>query len=76
MDPSELTLTISPSLTKAVPNHVASKTVASAALGSSSKVERVNLEPIYIQLKAALGDHWTEYKQAVNFFVQGGIMRL
>lgn len=50
--------------------------VSSAALGSSSKVDRVNLEPIYTQLKAALGDNWAEYKLALSHFVRGENMRM
>lgn len=71
MNPAELTLNISPAFI----NNVGNKTLAAAALGSSSKVERVNLEPIYTQLKAALGDNWSEYKTALSHFVKGEDMR-
>lgn len=36
-------------------------------------MERINLEPIYTQLKAALGDGWTEYKAALSAFVLGSL---
>ncbi|KAF2173370.1 hypothetical protein M409DRAFT_61813 [Zasmidium cellare ATCC 36951] len=71
MNPAELSLsTIAPAVT----NHVGGKTIAqqgAAALGGNSKVERVNLEPIYLQLKAALGEGWGEYKLALGQFVKG-----
>ncbi|KAK4497727.1 hypothetical protein PRZ48_010380 [Zasmidium cellare] len=71
MNPAELSLsTIAPTIT----NNVGGKTIAAqaAALGnSSSKIERVNLEPIYLQLKTALGEHWGEYKLALAEFVKG-----
>lgn len=34
-------------------------------------IPRVDLEPIYTQLKAALGDHWADYKAAISAFILG-----
>jgi hypothetical protein len=34
-------------------------------------VPRLDLEPIYTELKAAIGDKWTEYKQATSGFLLG-----
>ncbi|KAL3457723.1 transcriptional regulator of RNA polII, SAGA, subunit-domain-containing protein [Aspergillus heterothallicus] len=34
-------------------------------------VPRLDLEPIYTELKAAVGDKWTEYKQATSDFLLG-----
>jgi transcriptional coactivator HFI1/ADA1 len=66
MNPADLTLTISPSLTnRPLP------TAAVAPRNGKIPVPRVDLEPIYTQLKAALGDQWTEYKAAINAFVLG-----
>jgi len=74
MNPADLTLpTISPTLS--------AKTLAtshpSAQKNSSTgkvPVSRVELEPIYTQLKAALGaDQWAEYKAALNAFVLGNL---
>lgn len=69
MNPADLTLNISPSLSsKAIP------TPAVGALrNGKTPVPRVDLESIYIQLKAALGEGWNEYKGAVAGFVLGGI---
>jgi transcriptional coactivator HFI1/ADA1 len=66
MNPADLTLTISPSLTN--------KTLAIATVAHKNgklPVARVDLEPIYTQLKGALGDGWNDYKAAVSAFVLG-----
>ncbi|KAH9828120.1 Transcriptional regulator of RNA polII, SAGA, subunit [Teratosphaeria destructans] len=72
MNPADLTLpTISPTLTNktlATPQSNGAKNGA-----SRTSIPRVDLEPIYTQLKSALGDLWTEYKTAVNAFVCGNI---
>ena len=34
-------------------------------------VQRVDLEPLYTSLKGAIGDHWSEYKEAISLFVLG-----
>ncbi|KAI9836817.1 MAG: hypothetical protein M1819_000982 [Sarea resinae] len=34
-------------------------------------VQRIDLEPLYTSLKAAVGDHWVEYKEAISSFVLG-----
>ncbi|KAL4917453.1 transcriptional regulator of RNA polII, SAGA, subunit-domain-containing protein [Aspergillus aurantiobrunneus] len=34
-------------------------------------VPRLDLEPIYTELKAAIGDKWTEYKEATTLFLLG-----
>lgn len=68
MNPADLTLAIvSPSFTsKTLP------TPQSSALKNGKvPVPRVDLEPIYTQLKAALGDQWADYKAAINAFVLG-----
>ena len=64
MNPAELSLaTISPAIT----NNVGGKTIAQASLAAngSSKIERVNLEPIYLQLKAALGGGLAESRWSI-----------
>lgn len=69
MNPADLTLpAISPGLT----------TKSSLALSASlpqkngkAPVPRVDVEPVYTLLKAALCDHWVEYKAAINAFVLG-----
>ena len=67
MNPADLSITISPTLTtKAL-------TTPSTTLNKNGKipVPRVDLEPIYVQLKAVLGDQWADYKAAVNAFTLG-----
>lgn len=68
MNPADLTLGISP-------GSLSSKPIP-APLNTTLKngkipVPRVDLEPIYTQLKGALGDQWADYKAAINAFVLG-----
>ena len=67
MNPADLTLSISPTLTsKQIP-----APLLVAQKNGKVPVPRVDLEPIYTQLKSALGDQWGDYKAAVNSFVCG-----
>lgn len=34
-------------------------------------VPRLDLEPIYTELKAAIGDNWAEYKESTALFLLG-----
>lgn len=34
-------------------------------------VPRLDFEPIYTELKLAVGEHWVEYKEAVTLFLLG-----
>lgn len=65
MNPADLTLNTSPSLSN--------RPLAGPSLTKNGKtpVPRVDLEPIYTQLKGALGDQWPDYKAAVCAFVLG-----
>lgn len=71
MNPADLTLpSFSPTLTsKTLPTPQ-----SSAQKNGKIPVPRVDLEPIYTQLKAALGDQWADYKAAVNQFMLGTLM--
>ncbi|KAF2764203.1 hypothetical protein EJ03DRAFT_355980 [Teratosphaeria nubilosa] len=72
MNPADLTLpTISPTLTNKTLATPQSNGLKNGA--SRTSIPRVDLEPIYTQLKSALGELWTEYKTAVNAFVCGNI---
>lgn len=62
MNPADLTL----SKPTPAPLSIAPKT-------GKAPVPRVDLEPIYIQLKGALGEQWAEYKTAINAFVLGNL---
>ena len=67
MNPADLTLNTSPTLTsRPIP-----APLLTAQRNGKVPVPRVDLEPIYTQLKGALGDHWADYKVAVNNFVCG-----
>lgn len=45
------------------PSQKAPKTVSTA--------QRIDLEPLYTSLKAAIGDHWTKYKDALRLYILG-----
>lgn len=60
----------------AIASSKGSATNAPATQKSSSKalisVPRLELEPAYTELKAAIGDNWSEYKQSTALFLLGG----
>lgn len=69
MNPADLTLSISPSVTsKSIPT-----ALSIAPKAGKAPVPRVDLEPIYTQLKGALGENWADYKTAINQFVLGNL---
>lgn len=82
MNPADLTLpSESPTLASKAfptPNSVQQKanglglSINGAPNGKPS-VPRVDLEPIYSQLKSTLGDKWAEYKTAIAAFIMGQI---
>ena len=37
----------------------------------NNAIQRIDLEPLYTSLKIAIGDHWTEYKEAVSLYILG-----
>ena len=47
----------------ALPSQKTPKTVSSA--------QRIDLEPLYTSLKAAIGDNWGTYKDALSLFILG-----
>lgn len=71
MNPADLSLPgISPTLT------TKNLSLNTSLLGKSGKVPvpRIDVEPIYVQLKSALGDHWNDYKAALGAFVLGMVI--
>lgn len=68
MNPADLTLNTSPTLSASL--------LHKNGLVAAAKVQipRVDIEPIYTQLKGALGDGWTDYKTALSAFVLGMMM--
>jgi len=49
----------------------ASATPAQKAPKAPNTVQRIDLEPLYTSLKAAIGDQWGKYKEATSLFVLG-----
>ena len=60
-----------------LPPSLASRTNGSSAQATqkaskpNNAAQRVDLEPLYTSLKTAIGDHWTEYKEAVSLYILG-----
>lgn len=75
MNPADFSATISPS--NFSKNELGSSKngggIAILPPVGRTAVERINLEPIYTQLKAALGESWNDYKAALGAFVKGGL---
>lgn len=68
MNPADLTLSISPGSLSAKP---VPAPLTTTQKNGKTPVPRVDLEPVYTQLKGALGDQWGDYKAAINAFVLG-----
>lgn len=76
IDPAALSRTDSiPQLSAAsLGNSKANVTTAPLSVKTTKTVnsaQRIDLEPIYTSLKAAVGDRWGEYKEAMSLFVLG-----
>lgn len=76
IDPAALSRTDSTSAATAIPS--ATKSAAPGTTPGPQKltkalisVPRLDLEPIYTELKTAIGDNWAEYKQATTQFLLG-----
>jgi hypothetical protein len=64
---TESTSTAITSSKNAAPNTSATPKSTKALIS----VPRLDLEPIYTELKAAIGDNWAEYKEATTLFLLG-----
>ena len=77
IDPAALSR--SDSLTLATSSSFSSSTKAAGAAAplsvktgkTSSAAQRIDLEPLYASLKAAIGEHWAEYKEATSLYILG-----
>ncbi|QIW95552.1 hypothetical protein AMS68_001070 [Peltaster fructicola] len=70
MNPADLSLpAISPSLT----TKTLSLSTSAPQKSGKAPVPRIDVEPIYTQLKGALGSSWQDYKAAINAFVLGNL---
>ncbi|KAI9875460.1 MAG: hypothetical protein M1830_008456 [Pleopsidium flavum] len=50
---------------------VASAPAAPKAAKTINTAQRIDLEPLYTSLRAAIGEHWVGYKEALSLFVLG-----
>ena len=66
LNPSSLSLSKPNGISAPLPASKAAKTVTTG-------LQRIDLEPIYTSLKAAAGEHWVGYKEAIGRFVIGMI---
>ena len=79
MDPAVLTRTesfsqVTPaSILPAKPNG-ASVSASQKASKSVNTAQRIDLEPLYTSLKAAIGDNWIAYKEAISLYVLGKLL--
>lgn len=75
IDPAALSRqdSISQPLTSLVINKTngASAAPAQKTPKAPNTVQRIDLEPLYTSLKAAIGDQWGKYKEATSLFVLG-----
>ena len=74
LDPSALTVVAPPPPTPlGVRTNGLLTQSAQKAAKPASTAPRVDLEPLYTNLKAAISEFWTEYKEAMGLFVIGTI---
>lgn len=65
--PDASSVAIASSSKTAAPGNLTNQKTTKALIS----VPRLDLEPIYTELKAAIGDNWTEYKQSTGLFLLG-----
>ncbi|KAB8204594.1 WD40 repeat-like protein [Aspergillus parasiticus] len=72
IDPAALSRTESAS-TAITPSKNATPSTSTTSKSTKAliSVPRLDLEPIYTELKAAIGDSWSEYKEATTLFLLG-----
>ncbi|PGH11211.1 hypothetical protein AJ80_07216 [Polytolypa hystricis UAMH7299] len=73
IDPAALTGadSISSSIPPAKPVNTAPATTSQKATKALISVPRLDFEPVYVELKGAIGEHWAEYKEATTLFLLG-----
>lgn len=76
IDPAALSR--SDSVAPPIPNPLNISKINGATGHSSSKTQkttnapqRIDLEPLYTNLKAAIADNWGNYKEAISLFILG-----
>ena len=75
LDPSALTFQPPTASSLASKSNVTSVTPVQKTAKPSNSIPRIDLEPLYTNLKAAITEHWAEYKQAISLFVLGTNLR-
>ena len=73
LNPADLLANPSSSTSSSLPSklNVATAQSAQKPTKASNAAPRIDLEPLYSNLKAAIAEHWAEYKEAVGHFVLG-----
>lgn len=76
IDPAALSRsdTIPQSASTSLPNSKANGVSAPLTVKTTKTLntaQRIDLEPLYASLKAAIGDNWGKYKEALSFFILG-----
>jgi len=71
IDPAALSRTDSASATITSSKSTAPNGITHKSTKALISVPRLDLEPIYTELKAAIGPKWTEYKEATTLFLLG-----
>ncbi|KAL4885365.1 transcriptional regulator of RNA polII, SAGA, subunit-domain-containing protein [Aspergillus karnatakaensis] len=71
IDPAALSRTDSASAAVSSSKNTAPSAPTQKATKALISVPRLDLEPIYTELKAAIGHKWTEYKEATTLFLLG-----
>ncbi|OJJ04565.1 hypothetical protein ASPVEDRAFT_54703 [Aspergillus versicolor CBS 583.65] len=71
IDPAALSRTDSASATVTSSKTTAPNGIIPKSTKALISVPRLDLEPIYTELKAAIGHRWTEYKEATTLFLLG-----
>lgn len=76
IDPAALSRT--DSIATSIPNPLGLSKINGIPGTSSSKAQktthaaqRIDLEPLYTNLKVAIGEHWGKYKEAISLFILG-----
>lgn len=73
IDPAALSRTdsASTSTSSAKPATATGASTTQKSTKALISVPRLDLEPVYTELKAAIGDSWAEYKQSTALFLLG-----
>ncbi|KAL8954720.1 MAG: hypothetical protein Q9183_006965 [Haloplaca sp. 2 TL-2023] len=76
IDPAALsrtdsTTTFNPSSLNIIKSNNAPPTTSTKPQKPANAAQRIDLEPLYTNLKATIGDHWARYKEAISLYILG-----